>query len=156
MSARNARGLIEPVVYFENKEGYVIIAPDSRHPTPESFERRECRYLHEVDKLARRVNQQDKDGWKKLNDRDRRLFFSRRQKIRANLIARKYSAACRPVERMFIDIMLRKMDEREEKLYGQKVEGFFHAREFDGHDPHVEKATIPLLQPEKAFRAIFK
>lgn len=136
---RNAPGQIDPpVVYFENARGYLIVAPDVSHPTPQGYERKECKYLHEVDKLTKRMNQQDQDQFAHLMQKDQEIMRQRREKTRSNLRQRMLAHDCSPFERRFIQGALQYLDRKEKENTEFKIRGYFQAREFDSSSGGVE------------------
>lgn len=149
---RNAPGLIEPVIYFENKEGKIIIAPDVRHPTPDGFERKECRTLAEIDKITRQMNSQDKQEWEMLNAKDRARFHDRREAIRTKLRQRMLAVDCSQFERRFIQHAMAYMDRKQEELYRFKLEGYFHQREFDKSSVDTSKVKEAVKMPKLSDR----
>jgi len=129
---RNAPGIIDPpVIFFENKVGKVIIAPHVDHPTPEGYIRKECKYLHEVDKLTKRMNQQDFNEFSDLMAKDREIMRLRREKTRKTLRQRMLAPDCTAFEIAFIRGALAKMDAREKEMTEFTIKGYFHAREYD-------------------------
>lgn len=128
---RNAPGTIEPVIYFENKRGRVIVAPDTSHPTPEGYQRRECRTLAEVDALTRRVNAQDQAHFDDLMEKDRRIMQLKRESIKAKLSQRLLAIDCTPIERAFIKGAFAYFDRKERESAKCIVRGYFSQREYD-------------------------
>lgn len=139
LNYRNAAGTIEPVIYFENKRGRVIVAPDTRHPTPVGYERKECRTLAEVDALTRRVNSQDQAHFDDLMEKDRLIMQSKREKIKATLGQRLLAIDCSAIERSFIKGAFAYFDRKERESAKCVVRGYFSQREYDhpldGLDP---------------------
>jgi hypothetical protein len=145
------------VIYFENRDHYVIVAPDHRHPTPAGFERRECHTLREIDQLTARLNRQDTDMFTRLMAQDREAIRRRHSEIRSKLGQRLLAADCSSWERMFIQSMYRYMDRKEEELTRCEVRGYFHQREYDspGRDPVEQhgrqlEATVPKMSDRLA------
>jgi hypothetical protein len=119
------------VVYFENKEGYVIVAPDRSHPTPQGFIRRECHHLHEVDRLTRKLQTQDRNMFSRLMEKDRKQIQAKHEQIKSKLRQRLLAVDCSRVERLFILGAFQYLDKKERELLKCEVGGYFHAREFD-------------------------
>lgn len=139
---RNAPGQIEPVVYFEAprdfhtgtrlvKKGYIIVAPDASHPTPQGYERKECRYLHEVDKLTKKMNEQDAEQFGALMAKDREIMRERREKNRRTLRQRMLAPDCSAYERRFIQGAIEYLDRKEKENTEFQIRGFFVQREYD-------------------------
>lgn len=144
------------VVYFENSSGYVIVAPDQSHPTPQGFERKECHHLHEIDSLTRRLNQQDTNMFGRLMANDREQIRAKHTSIRSKLGQRLLAVDCSPVERAFILHMFRYMDRKEEELTRCEVRGYFQQREYDSKLAKVDdyggqlERTVPKMSDRLA------
>src|SRR5882724_6644671 len=125
------------VLYFVNKSGYVIVAPDRSHPTPAGFEPRYCTTLAEIDSLTRKLNRQDTDMFSRLIAKDRAALIARHAQMKAKLDQRLLAIDCSPIERMFIQGAFRYFDKKEAELTKCEVSGYFHAREYNsaGSDP---------------------
>jgi hypothetical protein len=120
------------VVFFENAEHYVIVAPDHRHPTPTGFERRECRSLREIDALTSRLQRQDKAMFNRMWEKDRQTMIQAHDRHRTALRQRLLAPDCGPGERMFIQRAFDYFDRKEDEYNHFHVSGFFHQREYDG------------------------
>lgn len=151
---RNSAGQIEGIVYFECykdfwsgtklvKRGHLLIAPDTRHPTPEFYERKECKYLHEVDALTRKMNRQDRDEFGAMMEKDRQIMQMRREKTRSTLRQRMLAADCTPYERRFIQGALQYLENKEKENTEFRMESFFTQREFDS------PSTDPIDKPKR-------
>src|ERR1700752_129351 len=116
------------VVYFENASGYIIVAPDSKHPTPTGFERRECHTLREIAALTRRVNLQDTDKFSRLMAKDRAQMRSRHEQIRSKLMQRLLAVDCGRMEALFIRRAFQYLAQKEEEMTRCEVNGFFVQR----------------------------
>jgi hypothetical protein len=145
------------VVYFQDSSGFVLVAPDQRHPTPAGFERKECHTLCEVDDLSRRLNRQDGDMFGRMWERDRQVMIASHERHRTALRQRLLAADCGPGERLFIMRAFAYFHKKEEEYKHYHVQGYFHQREYDspGNDP-LEKhgrqleATTPKLSDRLA------
>lgn len=157
---RNAAGQIDSVIYFRCvkdfwsgtklvKKGHLLIAPDHRHPTPDNYERLECKYLHEVDALTRKMNMQDQDEFGALMEKDRQAMELRREKTKSTLCQRMLAPDCTPFERRFIQGALDYLDRKAKQNSEFRLQSFFTQREFDA------KTTDPIdkfgkqVQPAK-------
>lgn len=129
------------VVYFENREGYVIVAPDQRHPTPEGFIRKEAKTLREIDKLTARMNRQDTDMFSRMWEKDRQQMLAQHERHRTALRQRLLAADCTRAERLFILSAFRYFDKKEEEYKNFKVQGYFSQREFDSVRGDIDHAT---------------
>lgn len=128
------------VVYFENRDGYVIVAPDQRHPTPLGFERKECHTLQEIDKLTAKMNRQDSDMFSRMWEQDRERMIAEHDKHRAKLRQRLLAIDCSVIERMFIQSALAYFDRKEREYANFKVRGYFAQREFDSARGDIDRA----------------
>ena len=143
-------------VYFENSSGYVIVAPDHRHPTPSGFERRECRSLRDIDRLTARLHRQDSDMLGRLIAKDREAMRTKHTSIRSKLGQRLLAVDCSPLETLFIRRMFAYLDRKEAELLKCEVHGYFQQREFDSKHACTEnygkqlEATAPRLSSRLA------
>lgn len=140
------------VVYFENKEGYVIVAPDHRHPTPEGFERRECKTLKDIDRLTVRLNRQDTRMFERMWYRDREQMIASHDKIRSKLRQRLLAIDCSKIERLFIESAFRYFERKEKEYENFKVRGYFQQREFDSKNAKVDDYGKQLVMPKLSSR----
>jgi len=149
---RNAPGLIEAVIYFENAKGRIIVSPDTSHPCPQGYERREARTLAEVDRLTRHVNQQDQSAWDDLCAKDRAMMQERRDRVRSKLRQRMLASDCTAFERRFIQGALEYLQKKEDDLYRANVRGYFHQREFGSNDVQLPepKSLVPKMSDRLA------
>jgi hypothetical protein len=145
------------VVYFQDANGYVLVAPDRSHPTPAGFERQECHTLREVDDLTRKLNRQDSNMFSHMWEKDRQTMIESHERHRTALRQRLLAPDCGPAERVFIKRAFAYFDKKEEEYKHYHVNGYFHQREYDspGSDP-IEKhgrqleATVPKLSDRLA------
>src|SRR6267142_6485260 len=100
------------VLYFVNRSGYVIVAPDQSHPCPQGYEKRWCRTLREVDSLTRRLNMQDQNMFAHLMERDRQQIVAQHARIKSKLNQRLLAIDCGPAERLFIQSAYKYMDRK--------------------------------------------
>ncbi len=161
---RNAPGLIDPpIVYFEAprdfqigmkfvRKGFCIVAPDSKHPTPYGYERKECKYLHEVDALTKRMNVQDKEQYECLVAKDQEIMRQRREKTRTTLRQRMLAVDCTPFEKRFIEGALAYLDRKEKETTEFKIRGYFVQREMDSAHAHTDDYGRQLVMPRMSDR----
>lgn len=143
------------VLYFVNRAGYVIIAPDQRHPCPSGFEPRYATNLREVDSLTRTLNRQDTDMFSRLMEKDRKAIEHKHAQIRAKLGQRLLAVDCSRIEALFIRRMFAYLDKKEAELRKCEVRGYFHQREYDspGRDPvEVHGRQLEATQPKMSSR----
>jgi hypothetical protein len=153
VSLRHSAGTFPAIIYFErilpDAKGYhrVIVAPDTSHPTPSGYERKECRTLREQDRLTDRLNSQDREMFADLTARDRQVMSAKRAHTRSVLQARMLQSGCTEFERAFIKGALLHLDLKEMEQSRFTVNGYFYAREFDGPDP--SKQGMGTIKPPK-------
>jgi hypothetical protein len=140
------------VVYFEDKHGHLIVAPDHRHPTPEGHERRECHTLHDIDLLTQRLNRQDRDQFYRMFQQDQQVMIENHKKIRARLGQRLLAVDCGPTERVFIERMYKYLDKKEAAVMDFKVRGYFHQREYDSERGPIDDYGRQLIMPKMSDR----
>ena len=132
------------LVYFENKHGNVCLPPTNDCPTLPGYERRECHYLHEVDKIQKRLYAQTVDELEREGIREQAVWGQRMAQVRSDLITRMHSAATIQYEKDFIAAYLCLSDERKREQYRSRFTcdmAYFAAREFD----NPEEATVRAL-----------
>lgn len=122
------------VVWFEDKQGYAIVAPDTSHPTPKGFERRKCTTIKEIDRLTEKLNRQDTRLFERMWHQDRERMIEEHEKHKNSLRRRLLAHDCSPIERVFIQSAFAYYERKEQEYANFKVRGYFAQREFD--DPH--------------------
>lgn len=150
---RNARGLIEPVIYYRKVDIMtgkvkIIVAPDNTHPTPEGWERMEARTLPEVDAVTLIINSQDQDHFNELSRKDQTMFLLKRELIKSRLNQRLMAVDCSPMERSLIKSAFARFERKEQELNRMVAKGYFHAREFDSET--TERGPSPEKQLPQA------
>jgi hypothetical protein len=140
------------VVYFENQRGYIIVAPDTSHPTPQGYIRRECHTLREIDLLTRRLNLQDKSMFDNLMEKDRRIMQDKRDSIRSRLRQRMLAADCTNFERRFIRGAFEYLERKEKENTEFQIRGYFTQREFDAKKAGTEDYGKQLVMPRMSDR----
>ncbi len=140
------RGTLNPVIYFERRDGFCILAPqevgqdlslarrayDERY-RPQGWEWREAGTLAEVDRLQRRLVEQEEARLRQMADR---VGFYRERALAqtaADLRARMCSAATSAYERDFIAAYLQLRTDKRDKYRDRLMEHNFYlwAREMD-------------------------
>lgn len=140
-------------IYFENANGYVIVAPDHAHPTPQGYERKEARTLHDIDLLTKRLNTQDQNYFNHLMAQDRAQILAKHAQIKSRLGQRLLAIDCSPFERLFIRRSFAYLDRKAADLVKCEVSGYFHQREYDspGNDP-LDSYGKQLVMPKMSDR----
>src|SRR5213078_151797 len=118
------------VIYFENRDGYIIVAPDRSRVTPDGFERMEARTLRDIDKLTDRLYRQDTRQFSVMWYREKAQMVEEHDKHRSKLRQRLMSIDCSQGERLFILSAFAYFDRKEKEYDNYKVRGYFAAREF--------------------------
>lgn len=163
MPLPNARGLVDkPVVYFENRDGRLILAVSDDHPCPQGFERKEARSLPEIDQLHKRFQTKDRAEWDSLCDKDRAVMQVYRDRNRSRLTQRLMAIDCGPMERALIKSAFAYYAKKEKELYEATVNGYFHAREYDStspdpattgeHDAQLPKSPLPSARLQSSLK----
>ncbi len=142
------------VVWFEDRQGYVLIAPDRSHPTPNGFERREATTLKEIDKLTARLNRQDTRLFERMWHQDRERMIAEHEKHRTSLNRRLLAHDCSAVERAFIKSAFAYYERKEAEYEHFKVRGYFAQREFDSIRGDIDHALSgkQLVMPKLSDR----
>lgn len=127
------RGSIEPVVYFVNRSGHVVLAPYSEMATPEGYVREEAGTLDDVDRLQVRLVMQEREQWEKEATHEEALFAPRLAAIRDRLYARMTSGSTPAYEkefiRLYLDLRIDKRQRHRERFSHR--EAYLWAREND-------------------------
>lgn len=131
-----ARGSLEPVIYFENSSGYVILAPQqigqgtnlARKIYEEKYrgagwEWREAgaNGLHEVDALQKRLVDQEVSRDRRMADKSSQEREMVRRDIAESLRARMTSSGTSEFERDFIRHYLQLRDDSKRDKYAQAL-----------------------------------
>lgn len=141
-------GTLDPVIYFENSNGEIVLPPNSsearyfyegfRQASGKTyrelgFEWREAETLAEVDALQRRLVEQDRRANERNAERDERSRSASWQRIGDSLRARMVSSSTSPYEREFIALYLQLREEKRARHRQRWLErtSYLWAREFD-------------------------
>jgi hypothetical protein len=151
-----ARGSLRPVIYFENKDHYVIIPPEevgvvgiARKVYEEKYkalgwEWREASTLHEVDKLQKRLVDQEVRRNSAMADRNSecrdRAFHYSGQILRQRMC----SSSTTPWERDFIAAYLKMREDKRDRYRDALTHHnyYLYARENDEN----KKIDLPLQE----------
>lgn len=148
MSLSFKLGSLDPVVYFQNSRGEIVLPPDStlaryfyegaRDSNGKTyrdlgFEWREAGTLAEVDDLQRRLVEQDRRSNEAGAERDEALRGESWRRVGDRLRARMVSSSTSTYEREFIGLYLRLRDEKRAKHRQRWLErvSYLWAREMD-------------------------
>lgn len=125
-------GQIEPVFYFVNGSardhelGYVMLAPYTgggarcECPTPAGYRLEYADNLTDVDKLERRLQQQERDQAERDGERECTLMEARIKANRDKIYARITSSETDEYNKEFLKLWLQVSDERKRKMYSQR------------------------------------
>ena len=138
------------VVYFENRDGHVVVAPDRSHPTPHGYIRKAATSLREIDKLSARLNRQDSETFGRMWQQDRQIMIDSHDRHRTSLRQRLLAPDCGPWERLFIQRAFAYFDKKESEYQHYKVSGYFIQREFDSpatdpNEAHGKQIAMPKM-----------
>lgn len=143
-----ALGTLEPIVYFENSRGEIVLPPstelatyfywhkrDQRGKTYREwgFEWREAGTLEEVDRLQKKLQEQDRRKEEVLLEKDERRGEDLRKRVRDNLYARMVSSGTSEYEKEFIRLYLELREEKRARHRQRFLErtSYLWAREMD-------------------------
>lgn len=114
-------GSLDAPIYFVNHRdpahppGYIMMAPYSDFPTPDGYSREIADDLPSVDRLQKRLQQQEYREWEQEAERDMEGLRMRFAASRDRLYARMTSSSCSAHERDFIRGYLQLQDEKRDK-----------------------------------------
>jgi hypothetical protein len=142
-------GTLDPVVYFENSAGVIVLAPSTadaryfyewedrwgRSYKNTGFELREAGTLQEVDALQDRLQAQERAKLEAAAEKDEVLYRARARGVADSLRARMVSSSTSPYEREFIELYLQLREEKRAKHRQRFLEttSYLWAREMDEH-----------------------
>jgi hypothetical protein len=140
-----ALGSLEPVIFFQNADGYVILPPEEignrgiarmmyeRKYKDQGWEWKEADTLAEVDKLQARLVEQEVRESTERADRDDMRRETLWQNTGRRLRQRMTSSDCKPFERDFIADYLLLRESKREKYRQRWLEhqSYLWAREMD-------------------------
>lgn len=146
-------GTLEPIIYFENSRGDIVMPPDTpsaRYFYSEKrdargltyrdhgFEWREAGTLEEVDRLQKRLNDHERRKAEAAAERDEEKYRERSRSVRDSLYGRMVSSSTSPYEKEFIKYYLQLREEKRERHRQRFLEAtsYLWAREMD-------KGTLP-------------
>jgi hypothetical protein len=129
------------VIYFENRDGHIIVAPDRSRATPPGFERKEATTLREIDRITAILNRQDQTMFGRMWQQEREQMIREHDKHRTKLRQRLLAVDCSRGERLFILSAFAYFDRKEKEYDNFKVRGYFAAREFDSARGDIDRAT---------------
>ena len=151
MAVRNyCMGQLNAIVYFENSHGVIALPPSTdyalmvkdrmRH---RGFELREACNLPEIDRLQKKMEEQEYRNCQAQLERDHSLRARVRARTRSNLMQRMVSSSTSAYERDFIQNYLM-LDEAKREKYQQRFsqdQMYFEAREFDSGNKRMQDAN---------------
>jgi hypothetical protein len=141
-------GCIPAVIYYEYPNGHVTLAPFSDAPTPVNAIRREADTLAQVDRLEKRLQEQELQIAETERAYDEHLMEARRLDIRDRLYQRIQSSGISEFERDFLKLYLQLRDERKKEKYRQRwlemTTWHFYARHNNLGDRDASKEEVNL------------
>jgi len=128
-----APGQIEPVVYFRNADGRLILAAYTAQPTPDGWMRCEAGTLPEARALERRLQEQDHIEAEREGIRDQLSTAYRRQAIRDKFYARIKSSDASEYEKEYLRLYIQLSDDKLAQYEQRWLERttYLHALHFD-------------------------
>jgi hypothetical protein len=143
-------GQLNPVVYFENRQGVIALPPSTKYALmikdrmrDRGFEFREAGTLAEIDRLQSRMQQQEYRQRQREVENDERLASHVRASVASRLYNRMLSGSTSEYEKEFIRIYLRTREDKREKHRKrfEQDQMYFEAREFDSSTKHLQSAA---------------
>ena len=129
-AGENAAGVVDKVVYFENKAGHIILAVVHTAPTPTGYVRREVNTPFDIAKLSQRYAKQKQD---EFDSQDARVHLREERRIGAiieRLRRRRQQSDCKQFERDFIARAIPMLEPRIDK-HRSKREMCFHQEAYE-------------------------
>lgn len=119
MAVDTQRGQVkrEAVVYFENSRGHVIVAPNRDHPTPWGYRREEADTVAKIERLSRKMSDQEHQRVEELNERDWLLYERAIKENRSKLFARLMATDCSAKEAGFVRAAIKRLDDNLHRRY---------------------------------------
>ena len=136
-----ALGHLNPVVYYENARGEISLPPSTEaamqirdHMTKRGWELREADTLDKIDRLQKRMQDQEHAARERQLEHEENLLATSRKSVRDRLMTRMVSSATTPYERKFIESYLMLHDNKRDEYRKRFMQDqcYFESREFDG------------------------
>lgn len=146
-------GCVEPVVYwvngadFNHPIGYIILAPYTGCPVLPGYREEYADTLSDIDKLERKLQEQDRQEHFQEYLRDNTLIAQRDAQIRDKLRSRMLSSDCSQYEKDFIELYLQLRDERKKEKYRQlflEHQSYLWARHNNVGNRQADKEEVNL------------
>ena len=143
MSRRNAYLGDDSVYYCENSAGHVFLTtPES--PIPEGFQRFHATTVWEVERIWKRIDQQEKRDAERMTET---MYLQRKAKLEAmksHLATRMASSDCSNAEKDFIRESLKVLNRKEDILNSHSVYGVAFMQQKEAPLPAAvnEKVTV--------------
>lgn len=140
-------GQLNPICYFEDSRGTIALPPSTAYGKAvqdrmrtRGFELRFAGTLAEVDRLQKRMIQQEYQQQQRAIENDERMGAKVHASVASRLYQRMLSSETSEYEKEFIRIYLRTRDDKREK-HRKRFEMdqlYFEAREFDSNSKHMQ------------------
>ena len=141
-------GCIPAVIFFEYPNGHVTLAAFSDQRTPENAIRHEADTLAQVDRLEKRLRDQEMQAAEQEIAYEDATYERKRQEIRDRIYQRMCSSNISPFEREFLGLYLQLRDERKKEKYRQRwleaTSWNFYARNNNLGDRDASKEEVNL------------
>ena len=153
-----ALGTLEPIVYFENRAGDIVLPPvtkegearwvyeyakdaNGRTFRDKGYDWREASTLAEVDRLQDRLVEAERRKAENELERDERLLAGKRTDVRSRLYQRLVSSSTSPYEREFIELYLQMREEKRKEIRQRWLErqAYLWAREMDANTKPTDR-----------------
>lgn len=141
-----ALGQLSPVIYFENASGHLLLAPlevghgmelarkiYEEQYRPKGFEWREAGTLNDVDRLQKRLVEQEMKDYRRRDAVDDANTERVHSEVASNLRQRMASSSCSAYERKFIGLYLQLRESKRgtARQRWQEAQMYLWAREHD-------------------------
>lgn len=112
-------GSIEPIVFFKDAKGKLMLAAYSAQPTPEGYSREYADTLPAARELEKRLQQQDRDEMEREGIRDLLATSARRKAVRDRMYASINSSATSEYDKEFLRLYIQ-LDDSKTALFEQR------------------------------------
>jgi hypothetical protein len=123
-----AQGSLKPCIYYERADGFIVLAPAEKGDdtlaraiyekkyAAHGWEWRECRTLHDLDKLEKRLIAQEEKQARKMIEANAQVRTHVRDAVRWALKERMVQQDTSNFEKQFIEAYLKLHDEKRDKF----------------------------------------
>jgi hypothetical protein len=143
-----APGQIEPVVFFKDRDGKLMLAAYTAQPTPDGWMREEASTLPAARDLERRLQAQDRAEMEREGIRDHEATAARRKAIRDRMYALINSSATTEYDKEFLRYYIQLTDDKAAAVFEQRYlerATYLHSLHYDTpKNKPVDKECVSL------------